>query len=99
WAVKIPEAAESPLGYFEARPGDIAGQPEAFLIVDVRTEEELLGEYGHIHGARHVPMDRLLAEGLPEASADSAVVLVCRSGRRSATCAAELRRRHGIHEV
>jgi len=87
--MKIADAPRTAQGYYEARPGDVAGRDD-LLVVDVRAPEELTSELGHIHGVTHVPMQVLLAEGLPDVPVDRAVVLVCRSGMRSAQCAAVL---------
>ncbi len=74
---------------FEASPGGVPevdvdwmqARGEKVRIVDVREAHELVD--GHVPGAEHVPLSRL-----PEASADwdprEPIVLVCRSGRRSA---------------
>jgi hydroxyacylglutathione hydrolase len=86
---KIAEAPRTASGYYEARPGDVAGRDD-LLLVDVREPDELVGELGHIHGITHVPMAELLAAGLPHVPQDRAVVLVCRSGNRSGQCAAHL---------
>ncbi|MCA9582385.1 MAG: rhodanese-like domain-containing protein [Myxococcales bacterium] len=96
--MKIPDAPRGPQGFLEARPGDIATDPTSFEIIDVRETEELLGEWGHIHGVRHRPMARVLAEGLSDVAKDRPVVLVCRTGRRSAICAEQLVRQ-GFREV
>jgi rhodanese-related sulfurtransferase len=101
--VKIPGASRTATGLLEARPGDVAGRDDV-LLVDVREEDELLGELGHVHGVLHVPLARLLADGLPgrvgemDITNDTAVALVCRSGRRSAQAAASLGAR-GYREV
>lgn len=58
------------------------------VIIDVRTPEEFNGELGHIAGARLLPL-QILPDSLAAISSykDSTVVLVCRSGRRSAIAA------------
>src|SRR5689334_1929886 len=94
---KIAEAPRTSGGYYEARPGDVAGRDD-LLLVDVREPDELVGDLGHIHGITHVPMGDLLAAGLPSVPEDRAVVLVCRSGMRSAQCASFLAAR-GYTEV
>jgi len=53
----------------------------ATLLVDVRQPEEWAA--GHIAGALHIPMDELVAR-IDEVPRDRDVVVVCRSGRRSA---------------
>lgn len=86
---RIPEAPQHDQGFFEARPGDVAGRGD-LLLVDVRDEPELLDGYGHIHGIVHRPADRLLAEGLPDHPPERPVVLVCDNGFRSRKCARHL---------
>jgi rhodanese-related sulfurtransferase len=76
----------------EARLGkhaEPARNPE-LLILDVRTAAEYAA--GHLPGAVNVPHDEV-ASRLPELSAlrDQTVVPYCRSGRRSALAAAQLR--------
>jgi rhodanese-related sulfurtransferase len=80
------------------RPGDVAGRDDV-LLVDVREEQELLGELGHVHGVLHVPLGRLLTDGLPprvgemDITNDTTIALLCRSGRRSAQAASSLKQR------
>jgi rhodanese-related sulfurtransferase len=59
------------------------------LMVDVREDEELRDE-GRIPGARHIPLGEL-PQRAAELPADRAVVMVCRSGTRSALAADALR--------
>lgn len=61
------------------------------LILDVREPAEYSGELGHLSGSVLVPL-RSLVEHLDELQdhKDSAVVVVCRAGMRSATAAAIL---------
>jgi len=87
--MRIPDAPKTSQGYYEARPGDVA-TTAGLTIVDVRETSELTDELGHIHGVSHVPLQTLIAEGLAGVPVDAPVVLVCRSGRRSATAAASL---------
>ncbi|MFW6051905.1 MAG: rhodanese-like domain-containing protein [Myxococcota bacterium] len=89
--MRIPVAPRHDKGFYEARPGDVAGRDDLPLI-DVRDERELTDRYGfgHIHGVGHRPMERILAEGLPGHPKDAPVVLVCDNGFRSRRCAARL---------
>ncbi len=96
--MRIPDAPKTSQGYYEARPGDVATRAASLVVIDVRETSELTEELGHIHGVRHVPMQKLVEEGLPDVALDAPVALVCRSGRRSATCAASLVAR-GYREV
>jgi len=63
-------------------------KPDA--IVDVRTPEEFSA--GHIEGALNIPLDRV-GEGVPAIKGlnkDSAILVYCRSGRRSAAAKSTL---------
>jgi len=65
------------------------------VVLDVREDDEW--HAGHIAGAVHVPMNEVpsrLAEEPDSLSADAPVVVVCRSGGRSAQVTAWLRH-HG----
>src|SRR4029077_7531990 len=62
------------------------------LLLDVRGPEEIGGEVGHLKGALHVPLD-VLARRLPKLAGyvGREVIVICRSGARSATAGAILR--------
>ncbi|GBD16171.1 Thiosulfate sulfurtransferase GlpE [bacterium HR26] len=62
-------------------------QQAGALIVDVREPHEWRA--GHIPGAVHIPLDQL-ATRLGELDAEREIILVCRSGNRSAHAAALL---------
>lgn len=97
-ATRIPEAPLHRLGHWQARPGDVIGRSD-LLFVDVRPEEDLLGDLGHIHGVRRVDASTLRVRGLPGVPPETPVVLVCANGHASLDCAASLVREHGFHEV
>lgn len=68
-----------------------AAQMGDLLIVDVRQAEELYGDLGHIPAARHVPLDILFTAGPPaDWKRDQPLLVVCRSGARSAQAAVQL---------
>lgn len=95
-----PIIAEAPLhrrGYYEARPGDVVGS--SLRIVDVRCEQDLVADFGHIHGVTHHPRARVEAEGLPGLDPRVPVVVVCNNGFESAKVAEALVRQHGFVEV
>jgi sulfur dioxygenase len=94
----LPEAPAHPAGFFEARPSDVGGRGD-LLLLDVRQPAELTDELGHIHGVRHIPMAELLANGLADVPVDTPVVVICRSGGRSATCAQHLVSQRGFRDV
>jgi rhodanese-related sulfurtransferase len=76
----------------------LASHPEA-LVLDVRNPDEWDGEYGHIEGARLLPLPELADRaGELEDWKEKPIVLVCRSGRRSQT-AAELLAGLGYQQV
>lgn len=60
------------------------------VVLDVRTEEEFVS--GHLPGARLLPYDAIDAASASRAAPDkkAAVVVYCRSGRRSALAARTL---------
>jgi rhodanese-related sulfurtransferase len=82
----------------EARPGDIAGRTD-LLLVDVRYADDLTDDFGHIHGVVHVPMEVVLARGLPGVDRDRALVVICQNGWQSRKCAKRLVAEHGFREV
>ena len=67
----------------------VAGHRGEVRLVDVREPHELTGPLGAIDGVENVPLGTLLARGF-DATAKDPVVLVCRSGRRSAQAAEAL---------
>jgi rhodanese-related sulfurtransferase len=61
---------------------------DAFTIVDVRQPDELLGELGYIRGSHNVPLHDVLEAELPATiERDRPLLVVCRSGARSARAA------------
>lgn len=72
------------------RAKEIMDQNKEVIILDVRTEEEF--NSGHIKGAILIPVDEIKtrAEEILTDKA-SAILVYCRSGRRSALAAAELK--------
>ena len=87
----VADVAALPVVSPEALAAERAGASPP-LLVDVREPEEFVGELGHIKGALHVPLD-VLERRLPKLAGyvGRAVVVVCRSGARSATAGAILR--------
>jgi len=70
-------------GIWEIEPGALAELPGRVQVVDVRTADEYSGPLGHIGGARLIPLEELPAHA-NELAGDTPVVVVCRSGSRSA---------------
>ena len=82
-----PFAQPQTHGFTELAPEEASQRPE-LTVVDARRPDELLGELGHIPGALHLPLELLLHQGPPaHLPADLPLLLVCRSGARSARAA------------
>jgi len=69
----------------------LAAHPEAAQIIDVREHEEFYGPFGHIDGAKLIPLSQLGAE-IDNIDRDRPIITVCRSGGRSAQAFMILRR-------
>ena len=83
------ECALRPDGYADVPPTTLKDHLAAAALIDVREPHEYSGELGHIAGSRLVPLGTLGA-ALSREDRQRAVVLVCRSGARSARAAREL---------
>lgn len=99
---KRPKADWAPVvrtfaGVQELGPEWLADHRAGVRVVDVREPDEWSGELGHLAGAEHVPI-ATLKETAANWDKDLPVVLVCRSGGRSAQ-AALLLERAGFHRV
>lgn len=62
-----------------------------FRFIDVREPHELDGPLGHVEGVENLPLLKVLS-ACESCDHDEPVVLICRSGRRSALAARELTR-------
>ncbi|HWQ15956.1 MAG TPA: SulP family inorganic anion transporter [Roseiflexaceae bacterium] len=92
YVVSIPLTPVNPADLREIAPRwlwERLREPEAPLVVDVREPREYAR--GHIPRARLMPLSTLLAGPPKDLPHGPTVVLVCRSGRRSARAAAALR--------
>ena len=70
-----------------------AAQRTDLVIIDVREAYELAEELGYIDGALNIPLGRILAEGLGgKIDKNSPVLMVCRTGVRSARAAARAKK-------
>ncbi len=66
-----------------------AAQRSDLVIIDVREAYELAEELGYIDGALNIPVGLILAEGLGgKIDRNSPILMVCRTGVRSARAAA-----------
>ncbi|WP_239470212.1 rhodanese-like domain-containing protein [Archangium violaceum] len=84
-------------GYRDVDVGTVAMWHAEVRLVDVREPSEFDGLLGHITGAELVPL-RMVEEKAGNWPRDSELVMVCRSGGRSAKAAAQLARR-GFNRV
>jgi len=88
--------------YESVSPGDavdVIKAGDGAVILDVRTPEEFTGPLGHLKGARLIPvqeLERRISE--LEADKDKKILVVCRSGGRSAKASGILAR-HGFTNV
>lgn len=85
------QASPHPDGYRNLRPLQIAGRTGSVRLIDVREPHEFDGELGHVPGAELVPLGTLEQAARTWDRAE-ALVLICRSGARSARAAALLTR-------
>ncbi len=77
-------------GIWELQPDWLAENAGRVQVIDVREVEEFDGALGHIKGAKLLPLGSLL-EKKQEISKDQPIVVVCRSGARSAQATVLLR--------
>ena len=77
-------------GIWELQPEWLAENPGRVQVVDVREPEEFDGALGHIQGAKLIPLGSL-SKAFSSVSKDLPVVVVCRSGARSAQATVLLR--------
>ena len=70
-------------GIWEVQPNWLEEHLREVQIVDVREVDEFNGPLGHVPGAKLVPLKQL-SERMTEFEKDKPVVVVCRSGARSA---------------
>ncbi len=83
---RVPEVDVSQL--------EAGAQPASYLL-DVREDDEW--DAGHVDGAQHIPLMQVPTR-LDEIPADTRVMVICRSGSRSAQATAFLVR-HGVDAV
>ena len=97
-----PEQSWAPLtftfaGVWEIDPKTLEEVATPVQVVDVREPDEYVGPLGHIRGAKLIPLGTLLAR-IEELPRDRPLVMVCRSGARSAQ-ATQLLQRSGFANV
>ena len=84
-------------GYRDVSPSAAYKARTTARLVDVREPSEFTGELGHLPGAELVPL-ATIGDHLGTWDRSAAIILICRSGARSAR-AAELLARAGFHRV
>ena len=77
-------------GIWELQPDWVAENPARVQVIDVREPDEFTGALGHIAGAVLVPLGSLI-EKMSMIEKEKPVVMVCRSGARSAQATVLLR--------
>ena len=82
-------ARPNPAGFRDVTAADVSLPAEGFRIVDVREPAEFTGELGHLPGASLVPLASVTAQAIAW-NKDEVLLLVCRSGGRSANAAQAL---------
>lgn len=90
----IGEVPEEP--FAEVDPSFVTANRGHVALVDVREPQEFTGELGHVPGATLIPLADLV-EAAAGWDPDTEIVLVCRSGGRSAHAATTLARRGFRH--
>jgi len=95
-AEAAPEQAWAPLTYtfagvWEIAPHTLEETPTPVAVIDVREPDEYVGPLGHIPGATLIPLGQL-GQRVGELPRDRPLVMVCRSGARSAQATAILQR-------
>jgi rhodanese-related sulfurtransferase len=75
--------ARQPAGFLNLTPAEAHAHLGRFRVIDVREPDEYAGPLGHVAGAELVPLATLgaAATGWPR---DAALLVICRSGGRSA---------------
>jgi rhodanese-related sulfurtransferase len=78
-----------PHGYREVPPDAVYPHLAALRLVDVREPHEYVGPLGHVPGSELFPLSTV-AEAAPSWDLEQPVLIICRSGARSASAAALL---------
>ena len=77
------------MSFDELNPREASDRLDELVIVDVRGDDEFHGPLGHIEGARLIPLPELQKRA-GELPRNRVILLVCRSGARSAKACAQL---------
>lgn len=89
--IKFKNLLENPAypGVFDISPEELNGLRGQIRIIDVRQSEEFTGELGHIPEAELIEL-QTIPQRVSELSKSEQIVMVCRSGGRSAQATAYL---------
>lgn len=90
-------ARPNPAGHRDVSVDQVTLPAAGFRLVDVREPHEFTGELGHVAGATLVPLATVPAQAAGW-NKDEPVLLICRSGGRSAN-AAQFLTRAGFSKV
>ena len=86
-------------GYFDIDPQDVVEQGE-FLMIDIREPHEWVSDLGHIADSKLQPLASFFQEGFDDdVSKEQSILLICRSGRRSAHAATVAVQEWGYQKV
>ena len=85
-----------PQPFLDVDPTYVATHQNQITLVDVREPSEFTGDLGHVPGAQLVPINTLV-DRTATWDRDQQIVLICRSGGRSARAATELSKRGFRH--
>jgi hydroxyacylglutathione hydrolase len=77
-------------GVLDIDPKELIQKQHHVLLIDVRQPNEFTGELGHIPGSKLIVLDEL-AEKFSTLPREKPIVLICRSGARSARAASFLK--------
>jgi rhodanese-related sulfurtransferase len=87
----IDASTPNPGGFYDIDVVDAWHHRAHARVIDVREHDEFVGPLGHVPGAELVPLGAISAVALPWWR-EAPVMLVCRSGGRSARAASALAR-------
>lgn len=82
----FPNAIACPGGFWEITVDDMKQLPEGVRQIDVREASELVGDMGLLPGVDHVPLG-LVPREFRAWNPEEPLVIICRSGGRSARAA------------
>lgn len=81
----------------DVSPDEVNAKRGNLTIIDVRSQDEFVGDLGHIENSKLITLDTLM-DHIDDIPKDKTVVFICRSGRRSANATA-IAKDHGFESV